>query len=82
MGEGSRGLGKNQQGLQVGCCEMVGDYYNDSSVKENLNLLLRLTQVEANVDLKDRRTKVLEGRLQENKGVGGFRDNSWQRSVA
>ena len=45
-------------------------------------LLLRLTRVEANVDLKDRRTKVLEGRLQENKGVGGFRDNSWQRSVA
>ena len=29
---------------------MVGDYYDDSSVKENLNLLLRLTRVEANVD--------------------------------
>ena len=54
MGEGSRSLGKNQQGLRVGCCEMVGDYYDDSSVKENLNLLLRLTRVEANVDLKDK----------------------------
>ena len=54
MGEGSRGLGKNQRGLRVGCCEMVGDYYGDSSVKENLNLLLHLTQVEANVDLKDK----------------------------
>ena len=31
---------------------MVGDYYDDSSVKENFNLLLRLTWVEANVDLK------------------------------
>ena len=50
MGEGSRGLGRNQRGLQVGWCEMVGDYDDDSSVKENLNLLLRLTRVEANVD--------------------------------
>ena len=52
VGEGSRGLGKNQRGLRVGCCEMVGDYYDDSSIKENLNLLLRLTWVEANVDSK------------------------------
>ena len=36
----------------MGCCEMVGDYYDDSSIKENLNLLLRLTWVEANVDSK------------------------------
>ena len=36
----------------MGCCEMVGDYYDDSSVKENLNLLLRLTRVEANIDSK------------------------------
>ena len=61
---------------------MVGDYSEDSSGKENLNLLLRLAWVETNVDLKDRRTKVLERCLQENKDVGGFRDNSWQRSVA
>ena len=53
VGEGSCGLGKNQRGLQVGCCEIVGDYSEDSSVKENLNLLLCLTRVEANVDLKD-----------------------------
>ena len=52
MGEGTRGLGKNQRGLQVGCCEMVGDYYGDSSVKENLNLLLRLTRVETSIDSK------------------------------
>ena len=70
MGEGSRGLGKNQRGFRVGCCEMVGDYNEDSSVKENLNLLLRLTRVEANVDLKDRGTRFLEGRLQE-QGVLG-----------
>ena len=36
----------------MGWCEMVGDYYDDSSVKENLNLLLHLTRVEANVDSK------------------------------
>ena len=53
MGEGSRGLSKNQRGFRVGCCEMVGDYNDDSSVKENLNLLLRLTRVEASIDLKD-----------------------------
>ena len=52
MGKGSRSLGKNQRGLRVGCCEMVGDYYKDSSIEENLNLLLRLTRVEANVDSK------------------------------
>ena len=52
MGEASRGLGRNQQGLQVGCWAMVGDYGDDSSGKENLNLLLRLTQGEANIDLK------------------------------
>ena len=52
VGEGSRGLGKNQRGLRVGCCEMVGDYYDDSSVEENLNLLLCLAWVETNVDSK------------------------------
>ena len=52
VGEGSRGLGKNQRGLRVGCCKMVEDYYDDSSVKENLNLLLRLARVETNVDSK------------------------------
>ena len=54
MGEGSRGLGRNQRGLRVGWCEMVGDYNDDSSVKENLNLLLRLARVETSVDLKDK----------------------------
>ena len=65
MGEGSHGLGKNQRGLRVGCCEMVGDYYDDSSIKENLNLLLRLTRVEANVDLKVKGEGFPEGRLWE-----------------
>ena len=50
VGEGSHGLSRNQRGLRVGCCTMVGDYYDDSSIEENLNLLLRSTQVEANVD--------------------------------
>ena len=66
----------------MGCWAVVGDYSEDSSGEENLNLLLRLAQVETNVDLKDLRTKVLEGCLQENKDVGGFRDNPWQQSVA
>ena len=36
----------------MGCWTMVGDYSDDSSGKENLNLLLRLTRVEVSVDLK------------------------------
>ena len=40
---------------------MVGDYYDDSSVEENLNLLLRLTRVEAIVDLKDKGKGFLKG---------------------
>ena len=36
----------------MGCWAMVGDYSDDSSVEENLNLLLCLTWVEANIDLK------------------------------
>ena len=30
----------------------MGDYCDDSSIEENLNLLLRSTRVEANVDSK------------------------------
>ena len=37
---------------------MVGDYSNNSSVKENLNLLLHLTQVEASGDSKQSRSNV------------------------
>ena len=71
MGEGSRGLGRNQRGLQVGCCEMVGDYYGDSSVEENSNLLLRLTRVEANVDSKITKGQgILEGLLQGARVLG------------
>ena len=74
MGEGSRGLGRNQQGLRVGCCEMVGDYNDDSSVKENLNLLLRLTRVEANVDsLDEGLLGFLEGRLRRTRYKGDLR---------
>ena len=76
MGEGSRGLGKNQRGFRVGCCEMVGDYSDDSSVEENLNLLLRLTRVEVNVNLKDKGEGFLEGRFQEQGMLGGFHSNS------
>ena len=54
VGEGSRGLGRNQRGLRVGCCAMVGDYYDDSSVEENLNLLLHLAWVETNIDSRRR----------------------------
>ena len=71
MGEGSRGLSKNQRGLRVGCCEMVGDYYDDSSVKENLNLLLRLTRVEANIDSKTTKGhRILQGLLQGTRVLG------------
>ena len=62
----------------MGCWAIVGDYSEDSSSKENLNLLLCLAWVETNVDLKGLRAKVLEGHLQENKDVGGFCNYSWQ----
>ena len=52
VGEGSRGLGRNQRGLRVDCCAMVGDYYEDTSIEENLNLLLHSARVETNVDSK------------------------------
>ena len=65
VGEGSRSLGKNQRGLQVGCCEMVGDYYDDSSVKENLNLLLHLARVETSANSRNvEGSQGLEGLLQ------------------
>ena len=54
----------------MGCWTMVGDYGNDSSGKENFNLLLRLTRVEANVDLKRQGQGFLEGRLQEQRMSG------------
>ena len=78
VGEGSRGLGKNQRGLRVGCWAMVGDYNDDSSVEENLNLLLRLTRVEVSIDLKRQRDdKFLKGFF-KSKDAGGFRSYSWQ----
>ena len=71
VGEGSRGLGKNQQGLRVGCHEMVGDYFDDSSVEENLNLLLRLAWVETSIDSKMAKEQgILEGRLQGTQVLG------------
>ena len=80
MGEGSHGLGRNQRGLRVGWCEMVGGYYNGSSIKENLNLLLHLTRVETSVDLKDEGRGILEGLFQERKTLGASTatpSNSW-----
>ena len=57
----------------MGCCEMVGDYYGDSSVKENLNLLLRLTRVEANVDSLDKEvTRFPRRTSSRDKDAGGF----------
>ena len=71
VGEGSRSLGRNQRGLQVGCCAMVGGYYDDSSVEENLNLLLRLARVETNVDSKPQRTRgFFKGVLQGTRMLG------------
>ena len=82
MGEGSRGLGKNQRGLRVGCCAMVGDYYDDSSVKENLNLLLCLAQVETNIDSNGQRGKgIFEGRLQRTRMLGASTATSCQRTA-
>ena len=73
VGEGTCGLGKNQRGFRVGGCEMVGDYYDDSSVKENLNLLLRLARVETNVDSKINTVTLGSGRdkrrLKDNEGT-------------
>ena len=65
VGEGSRDLGRNQQGLRVGCCAMVGDYFNDSSVEENLNLSLRLARVETSANSRNAEgSQRLEGLLQ------------------
>ena len=36
----------------------MGDHSSDSSHEENFNLLLRLTRVEANVDLKRPRSRI------------------------
>ena len=50
---------------------MVGDYYDDSSIKENLNLLLHLAQVETSVDSKIAKGQgILEGRLQGTRVLG------------
>ena len=76
MGEGSRDLGKNQRGLRGGCCEMVGDYYDDSSVKENLNLLLRLTRVEASIYSKMSKGQGFFEGLPQGARAGGFRSKS------
>ena len=53
VGEGSRGLGKNQRGLRVGCCEMVGDYYNDSSCQGELESFVTLDSGRGKHRLKD-----------------------------
>ena len=53
MGEGSCGLGKNQRGLRVGCCEMVGDYYNDSSCQGELESFVTLDSGRGKHRLKD-----------------------------
>ena len=65
----------------MGCCEMVGDYNDDSSVKENLNLLLRLTRVEANVDsLDEGLLGFLKGRLRRTRYKGDSRGFlKWRR---
>ena len=58
----------------MGWCEMVGDYNDDSSVKENLNLLLCLTRVEANVDsLDEGLLGFLEGHLRRTRYKGDLR---------
>ena len=77
MGEGSRGLGKNQRGFRVGCCEMVGDYCGDSSVEENLNLLLHLARVETNADSKmTKGQRILERCSSRGTDAGGFLSDS------
>ena len=54
----------------MGCCAMMGDYYDDSSIKENLNLLLRLARVETNIDSKQQGGGILEGLLQGTRMLG------------
>ena len=78
MDEGSRGLGRNQRGLQVGCWAMVGDYNDNSSIQEELEYLVMIDSGRGNCRLERLRAKVLQERLQENKDVGDFHDNSWQ----
>ena len=54
----------------------MGDYNGDSSGEENFNLLLCLTQVEANVDLKRQGGKVSSRASSRERGVRGFHNNS------
>ena len=55
----------------MGCWAMVGDYSEDSSGKENLNLLLRLARVETSVNSRNvKGIWVLEGLLQVARMLG------------
>ena len=72
MGEGSHDLSKNQQGLRVGCWAMVGDYSSDGSGRENLNLLLCLTRVEASIDLKELRPRIFLKDVFKSQGCWGL----------
>ena len=66
----------------MGCCAMVGDYYDDSSVKENLNLLLRLARVETSANSEmSMRSEVFEGLLPVLMDAGGFLSISQQRRL-
>ena len=65
----------------MGCWAMVGDYSKDSSSKDNLNLLLRLTRVEASVDLKRQVSRVFRRASLKTRDAGGFLSNSWQQLV-
>ena len=58
MGEGSCGLGRNQQGLQVGCWAMMGDYSDDSSVQGELESFVTLDSGRGKCRLEKTRTRV------------------------
>ena len=58
MGEGSRGLGRNQQGLQVGCWAMMGDYSDDSYVQGELESFVTLDSGRGKRRLEKTRTRV------------------------
>ena len=55
---------------------MVGDYIEDSSIEENLNLLLRLTRVETSLNLKRQRDDEFLKGFFKVRDAGGFRSYS------
>ena len=66
----------------MGCWAMVGDYNEDSSIEENLNLLLHLARVETSAN--SRNVEEVAGTWGSSSsvvGAGGFHSVSQQQQL-